>query len=165
MSYATMEDNMAEQKNAGTAPVTQSGIGTLSHFRISRNGGRPLSFQGTELAMAMSFVPELPYWYEINLYRTNDNAFVVAVRLFHQAEDRKDTVEAWRCGSLEEALTSMEHYDAAADVLTLEHYDIRSMTAAELTAAMLEINARIKSARQHYEGLVGEILSELDAGY
>ena len=94
MSYA-LEDTSGEAmapvkgESAGAPPA----IGAPKPYRITRSGARPLRFAGSELVMAMSFTPELPYWYEINMYRTSDLEFVAAVRLFHQSEDMPDTVE------------------------------------------------------------------------
>lgn len=161
MSYALEDTNKDHPGAGGVAP---SNIGQPNGYRISRSGARPLKFNGSELAMAMSFTPEIPYWYEINLYRTTESDFVAAVRLFHQSEDKLDTVEAWRCKSLDEALTSLEHYDAANDVEVTLIAPGKDMAASEVAAASLELHARIHAQRQHYRGLVGEILHELDAG-
>lgn len=164
MSYA-MEDTKSEA--VGAAPVdamaSPSMIGQPMSYRIARLGARPLKFTGTELAMGMSFTPEVPYWYEINLYRTTGSDFVVAVRLFHQSEDKRDTVEAWRFKSLDEAITAIEHYDAAQDVDFPVTAPGETLSGAEVAARALELQARIHGQRQHYRGLVGEILFELDA--
>ena len=164
MSYAMEEqtaDTLPPMMSEGTA--LGPAIGTMTDFRIARSGARPLRFSGSELAMAMSFAPELPYWYEINIYRTAEKDFAVAIRLFHQSEEMKDTVEAWRCPSLEHALDIIEKYDAAADVMIGVDLDHTGKPAAELAAMATELKARIAAARAHYQGLVGEILAELDA--
>ena len=161
MSYA-LEDSTKDHPGAGG--IAPSNIGQPTGYRISRSGARPLKFNGSELAMAMSFTPEIPYWYEVNLYRTTESDFVIAVRLFHHAEDKQDTVEAWRCRSLDEALTTLEHYDAARDVEVTMLSPRQNMAASEVAAASLELHARIFAQRQHYRGLVGEILHELDVG-
>lgn len=165
MSYASEEAsmNMAEMPAmpGNTAP---SAIGQAMPFRIARSGARPLKFAGSELAMAMSFTPELPYWYEINLYRTNASQFVLAIRLFHQSEEKRDTVEAWQFKSLDEALAAIEHYDAAADVEAVLPDTTGQHCAAEIAAQAFELRARIETQREHYRGLAGEILHELDAG-
>lgn len=164
MSYP-MEDT----SNTGPTPAVadpasgRATIGNPAAFRIARAGARPLHFSGSELAMAMSFTPELPYWYEINIYRTTDTDFVVAIRLFFQAEEMDDKVEAWRCGSLEEAFVVVESYDAANDVVFSLDPTLQEKPAAELAANAISLMAQISAARKHYGGLVGEILSELDA--
>ncbi|MEL6644570.1 MAG: hypothetical protein AAFQ79_11580 [Pseudomonadota bacterium] len=163
MSYA-MEDQAAEAMPPMMAEGTALGpaIGTSREFRIARSGARPLRFSGSELAMAMSYTPELPYWYEINIYRTAEKDFAVAIRLFHQSEDTKDTVEAWQCPSLEHALDLIESYDAAQDVMVGSAMETIGQPAAELAATAAHLKAKIAAARQHYQGLVGEIMAELD---
>ncbi|MEO0655311.1 MAG: hypothetical protein AAFY77_10630 [Pseudomonadota bacterium] len=164
MSYA-LEDTSGEAmapvkgESAGAPPA----IGAPKPYRITRSGARPLRFAGSELVMAMSFTPELPYWYEINMYRTSDLEFVAAVRLFHQSEDMPDTVEAMKFPSLEQALEMIEHYDAGCDVKFGMASELAPQSAPELAAQALELHARIGAARRHYRGLVGEILTELDA--
>jgi hypothetical protein len=150
-------------KPAADSGVPNSNIGQPTFFRIVRSGARPIRFSGSELAMAMSFTPEIPFWYEINLYRTTETDFVAAVRLFHQSEERRDTVEAWQFKSLDEALSAIEHYDAAADV-EFEMPDWGDKACGpDIAARALELRARIECQRRHYRGLVGEILYELDA--
>ena len=164
MSYA-MEDMKADPIGMASAeaPASRAQIGQPMSYRIPRAGARPLRFTGSELAMAMSFTPEIPYWYEVNLYRTTESHFVVAIRLFHQAEDKRDTVEAWQFKTLDEAMAAIEHYDAAHDVDLAVSVPWDEISGAETAARALELQARIHGQRQHYRGLVGEILFELDA--
>lgn len=165
MPYA-MEDANSDPvgMHSADASPSKANIGQPAHYRIVRSGARPLRFTGSELAMAMSFTPEIPFWYEINLYRTTDSQFVAAIRLFHQSEEKGDTVEAWSFSSLEEALTAIEHYDAAQDVEYALAVAGEDLAGAEVASRALELKARIHAQRQHYRGLVGEILYELDAG-
>lgn len=130
-------------------------------FRIKRLGARPLSFQGSELAMAMSFTPSIPYWYEVNIYRTVEQRFVLAVRLFFQSEHEQDVVRAWEFDSLADALDKMEAYDAAQDVRVT--FDTsKPMVVAELTAKAMDLHASAAAARGHYSGLVGEFFYTLE---
>lgn len=131
--------------------------------RIKRVGARPLVFEGTELAMAMSFTPSLPYWYEINLYRTSDHRFVAAVRQFFVSSDEQDTARAWECDTLDAALETLLQYDAADDVrLSFDHLGSRQ-SAADMAAQALELRAQAHGYRQHYATLIGEFLHDLDA--
>lgn len=133
-----------------------------TRYRLRRMGGRPLEFAGVELGMAMSFSPELPYWYEINLYRTTERTFVLAIRLFYQSESERDLVSASTHETLAEAIDALEAYDAAEDVrLTLETAT-EHLSAAELAACAMELRARAKAARSHFAGLVGEFLHQMD---
>lgn len=135
---------------------------TAPTVRIRRTGARPLVFEGIELAMAMSFTPALPYWYEINLYRTNEQHFAVAIRLFYQSASEQDHVRAWECDSLDQALDKIANYDAAQDVRFAIDPAASNLAAAELAAMAMELRARIMSARAHFASLVGEFFYELD---
>lgn len=138
-------------------------IGQSNSYRICRLGARPIRFIGSEIAMAMSYTPGVPYWYEINIYRSVESDFVLAIRLFHVSEDLKDTVEAWQFGSLDEVLGQIESYDAASDIAVDMDQNTFDSSVAEATARALQITATIESARRHYRGLAGEMLHEIDA--
>ena len=136
-------------------------LGSPQGYRIRRRGARPLTFHGTELAMAMSFSPELPYWYEINIYRAGTQGFALAIRQFFQSEAVRDRVDAWRFDTMDAVLAHLEAYDAARDV-AIGAWPAADAPPAALAAAALEIKAEVSAARQHFAGLVGELLSEID---
>ncbi|MEM1345135.1 MAG: hypothetical protein AAGI34_11220 [Pseudomonadota bacterium] len=128
---------------------------------LKRTGLRPLSFEGTELCMAMSFTPQSPYWYEINIFRTTGQDFVAAVKLFFQSEHQRDVVHAWECQSFDEVLEVLEDYDAGNDIPIEVFPDTPGLSIGEMAAHAFTLHARVESARQHYAGLIGEILDEL----
>lgn len=130
-------------------------------FTIKRAGGRPLRFEGSELAMAMSFTASMPYWYEINLYRSVDQRIVTAVRLFHQSEKKQDTVRAWESASIDDAIDKLTRYDAGYDVPVDIDFDASQAPPPELAAKALQLQARISEARHHYKSIVGEFLYDL----
>lgn len=150
-----MSERQSEMPAPGLQPTT---------YMIRRSGLRPLRFAGSELCMAMSFVPGMPYWYEINIYRTTGQKFVAAVRLFFQSEGERDRVRAWECESFDEVLDTLEGYDAGQDVRVELFADGGGMTAADLAAHGFTLRARAAAAREHYAGLLGEILHELEQG-
>ena len=131
-------------------------------YRLSRPGMRPLSFHGTVLAMAMSFTPDLPYWYELNIYRTAEQKFVLSVKLFFGSTEETDRSKAWQFDTLTEAFDALEAYDAADDV-RVEYSHLTGMAAAELAMHSYDIAARISAQRSHFGSLVDELFSELDA--
>ena len=131
-------------------------------FTIKRVGQRPLRFEGSELCMAMSFVPTCPSWYEINIYRTTAQSFVAAVRLFFVAEGERDRVRAWDCESFDEVLDTLEAYDAGRDVRVDAFPDDPGMTPGDLAAEGFMLRAKVEGARAHYRSLLGEILHELE---
>lgn len=156
---------MMEQAQA--EPNNQSAVAQFSQsapvIRIKRVGGRPLVFDGTELAMAMSYTPTLPYWYEINLYRTSDHRFVACVRLFFVSADEQDTARAWECETLDGAIETLVRYDAADDVRLNVDPSFADQSAPEMAAQALDLRAQVKGYRQHYATLIGEFLHDLDS--
>lgn len=69
-------------------------------YRLRRTGARPLAFTGTELCSAMSYASGTPLWYEVNLYSTKQDSFVVDVRMFTKAENESDMHRAVEVHSL-----------------------------------------------------------------
>jgi hypothetical protein len=140
-------------------PVAASGG---ARVRLPRRGARPLTFSGHELAMAMSFTPGLPYWYEITIYRTNDQRFVLWIRQFFVSEQEKDTSDAWMFDALPEVLDALEAYDAGRDVVADVGSARPGMAPAELAAQAMELRARVEQARHHFASLLGEFFAEMD---
>ena len=133
-----------------------------ARFRLPRRGARPLTFSGHELAMAMSFTPGLPYWYEITIYRTSDQRFVLGIRQFFVSEQEKDTSDAWLFDTLPEVLDALEVYDAGRDVVADVGGVHSRMAPAELAAQAMELRARVEGARHHFASLMGEFFAEMD---
>lgn len=161
MSY--MMESLHQDPSAMAGGPHYAAAPSAPSFRLKRPGARPLVFEGTELAMAMSFTPGVPYWYELNLYRTSDQRFVVAVKTFYAAEGEQDVSRAWECDGLDQALEKLSGYDAGQDVrLGFDAAD-PSMSAAELAACAMELRARVLAARRHYQSLVGEFFYDLES--
>lgn len=137
-------------------------VGICTPHRLPRQGARPLAFSGTELAMAMSFTPGLPYWYEITIYRTKDQRFVLGIKLFYVSEEEKDTSDGWIFDTLPEVFDALEAYDAGRDVIADLSAVSAQMPAVELAARALDLRSRVAAARHHFAGLVGELFAELD---
>lgn len=133
-------------------------------YKIMRTGQRPLSFDGTELCMAMNFIPGAPYWFEINIFRTSNQTFVAAVKTFFSDEDARDRAKAWEFDSFDQVMDALETYDAAADMRVDTFADDKALSAVELAAWGYSLMAKAKAARDLYAGLLGEILHEVDAG-
>lgn len=142
--------------------ATMTFAGTAHAYRIKRPGARPIVFDGIELAMAMSYTPALPYWYEINLYRTSDQRFIASIRLFFQSADEQDQTRAWEFDTLDQALEKLAAFDAGQDVRFVIDPADETMSPSQLAAMAMELRARILAAQQHYKSLVGEFFYELE---
>ena len=142
------------------SPISNRGV----TYNVKRIGAKPICFEGTELAMAMSYTPSVHFWYEINLYHTSEDRFVSAIRVFHQSEDKRDTVQAWETTSLDDAIDKLTEYDAACDVEMPGEDHFGKTTPAESASIALQMMARMNAARHHYKSLVGELLFDLESG-
>lgn len=144
--------------SVGVEVVTNS---SYHQYRFPRSGQRPLMFEGKELAMAMSYTPELPYWYEFNVFETSGGSFALVIKLFYQSELEEDRVNSWTFETLPEVFDALEAYDAASDI-NFCMPQTESMAAAELAAKALELHSLIASQRAHFASLLGEMLEELE---
>ena len=162
MNYANQFETMPEAAEA--APAEPSYGPQPETYSLKRMGQRPLTFEGSELCMAMSFSPSAPWWYEINMFRTASQSFVVAVKMFFQSEDERDICRAWECESFSDAMDKLEGYDAANDVRLDIAPDDPGLSLPELAAHALALRAKATEARRQYNSLVGEVLHDLAKG-
>ena len=162
MAYMTETKQFSASQQVYEDSGMTGGDPSMLSYTLRRVGARPLQFRGAELGMAMSFTPGLPYWFEINLFRTADGGFVTAIKTFYTSEDERDICRAMRSSSLDEALSQLEAYDPAHDVRVGAELGRSGLSSAELYGQALELQARIAGARQHYSALLGEFLYELD---
>ncbi len=142
-------------------PEPASGAPGAMRYSIKRVGARPLSFEGVELGMAMSFDPDQPYWYEFNLFRKTEG-FVLTIKRFHVSESETDFCRAWEFDTADEAIAALEGYDAGQDVRAERYIPGPAAGAAELAAAALQLRAEIAESRAHFASLAGEFLYDLD---
>ncbi len=148
---------------AHAAPVTDAPQSApATSYRLTRPGMRPLIFQGSELAMAMSYTPDIPYWYELNIYRTSDQRFALAIRQFFSSTIEEDRCKAWEFDSLMAVFDFLENYDAAEDV-RIDCAPIDGVPAAELAARAYDVAARVAAQRTHFASLVGELFAEMES--
>lgn len=153
---------MAAQQTAAAGPLPGV-MGGAKSYNIPRRGKRPLAFVGSELCMAMNFVAGCHSWYEINIYRTVEKSFVLAVRHFFRDEGEQDAVRAFECETFGEVMDKLEAYDAADDVRVMVYADDPGLSVPEMAAHALNLRAKAQSARIQFGALVGEILHELEA--
>jgi hypothetical protein len=159
-------------QNAFDAPVVRAEPETVpmpmaaevAHVILRRVGKRPLTFRGVELCMAMSFTPGTPFWYEINIWRTEEQGFVLAIKTFYQSEDERDQSRAWATDSFDQVMDLLEDFDPARHMRPGLAADEPGLAPAEMVARALMQRARIEDARMQYGALVGEILHDLETG-
>jgi hypothetical protein len=152
---------MTADHSQPVAPAEMPSVGMASAHRIRRLGKRHLVFNGTELAMAMSFTPGLPYWYELNIFRTDQQKFVLAVKLFFASETEMDSCDAWEFDTLAEVFDAIEAYDAGHDV-RFDTQGLGNAPAAQMASMSMSLKAEVAAARAHFAGLVGELFQQLE---
>lgn len=162
--YSTVErvgavERLQAAVEAGVSPMASS----TQSYTLRRSGKRPLFFEGSELCMAMSYVPGTAFWYEVNIYRTTAESFVVYVRLFTKREGENDLHRVLECETFEDVMHFLETYDAAEDVRVDVLADDESAPLSELVVRAMALRARIEDARRQFRGLVGQILFDLDS--
>jgi hypothetical protein len=153
-------NQMTAYHDAVDGKMRQSPAGMIS---LKRVGQKPLSFMGVETAMAMSFMPGAPSWYEINLYKTSDGGVVAAVKLFHRDEDAADLCRAWEFSDLGAAVSHLESFDPAADIRVDVEPDDPALSLPEMAAHALALRAKAEEARRQYRTILGELLHDLEA--
>ncbi len=166
MSQMTAYDNAAAAgADAGSVPPSPVSAGPSGNsITLRRTGGRPVRFSGIELCTAMSFGPGAPFWYELNIFRTSNQKFVVDVRHFTKRDGDKDRFTVFTVDTFDDAMHLLETYDAAVDIRVDLPVDDDSVPLAELGLHAASLRLRIGEARRQFRQLVGEILYELDRG-
>jgi len=159
--FSTVERLQTAINDRETPP--QASSGGPQAYTLRRTGRRPVFFEGVELCMAMSYVPGAAFWYEVNIYRTTADSFVVYVRLFSKKEHDTDLHRVFEAGTFEEVISFLEDYDAAQDVRIDVLADDQTAPLSELVVRALALRARIDDARRQFSALVGQILFDLDS--
>ncbi len=136
---------------------------SASLISLKRVGQKPLTFHGVETAMAMSFMPGAPSWYEITLYKAADGRIIAAVKLFHRDEDAADLCRAWEFGEIGAAVSHLEAFDPAADIRVDVEPDDPSLSLPEMAAHALALRAKAAEARRQYRTILGELLHDIEA--
>ncbi|MEM9761118.1 MAG: hypothetical protein AAF968_01180 [Pseudomonadota bacterium] len=129
---------------------------------LPRRGQRPLAFAGSELCMAMSYMPGARFWYELNIYRAEGGGFVVKIDMFTKDDSDPEMHDAWECDGFGDVMDSLEAYDAAGDIRIEVEPDDPGLSVADLAAYAMAIRARAEDARRQYRSLVGELLHDLE---
>jgi hypothetical protein len=152
---------MSAALNTATANgIPMAALANLITLR--RTGERPLSFQGTEVCSAMSYMPGTPLWYEINVYRSAAESFVANVRMFTKSENDKDRFSAYEASSFDEAMFWLENYDPADDIRADLPLDSSEVPVIELGLKAAAVRMRLSEARRQYRDLLGEIFFAME---
>ena len=130
---------------------------------LRRTGLRPLAFHGATIATVCGVTPVLPYWYELNAYRTASGAYVSDIRLFRKGSDQADAFHVAEHADLEAMIGHLEDYDPSSDLeLAADMFDGSTSNAAlALRTARLQIE--VNRITEHYRSLVCQLLGAVIA--
>jgi hypothetical protein len=128
---------------------------------LRRTGRRPLPFHGETVATVCGVTPVLPFWYEINVHRTVVGSWLTDIRLFNKTADEPDLSWVREHDELEDAVTYLERYDPAGDIVPPREIAELAPSAAELALRIARLQLRVDQITQHYRALVGDLLHTL----
>ena len=127
---------------------------------LRHTGYRPVAFNGQVLATVCGVDQVLPYWYEINVYRTVLGAYVSDIRLFSKGVDAPDLFRVAEHEDPDGLHAYLEAYDPCGDLPPIR-YDEAATSAAALTLRAIEVQAEMRRITDHYRVTVGALLNAL----
>lgn len=130
---------------------------------LRRTGQRPFTFDGSLVAMTCGVTPGLPFWYEINAYRTTAGSWVSDIRLFNKEDGRSDLFRVAEHDDVDALFDHFENYDPAGDIAPPGELIDGSASSAELALQTARLQMRIDRICDHYRGLLGDLLGRIDA--
>lgn len=128
---------------------------------LRRTGLRPLAFNGTTIVMASGISPDLPFWYELNVHRTDTDGFVSDIRLFGKPANSSDIFRVTEHDTLAEVFDLFEAYDSSADLAATPDLPSTASHAA-LALHRASLRMRVNQITDHYRALVGGFLAKLE---
>jgi hypothetical protein len=128
---------------------------------LRRTGLRPYAFNGVLVAMVSGITPALPYWYELNVYRTVLGTYVSDVRLFQKDSDRSDLFRVEEHADLDAVMSYFESYDPADDLQPAAQVMDQSTSNTRLALAAARLQMEVNQISDHYKALIGTFLQDL----
>ncbi|WP_375382035.1 hypothetical protein [uncultured Sphingomonas sp.] len=127
---------------------------------LKRTGQRSFAFNGQILGTVCGIDQVLPYWYEINVYRTVLGTYISDIRLFGKGAEATDLFRVTEHDAMDAVQNYLEHYDPSCDLPPVR-YDATSQSAAALTLRAIEVRAELQRIADHYHVTVGALLTAL----
>ena len=128
---------------------------------LKRTGERRYAFNGQILATVCGVDRILPFWYEINVYRSVIGTYVSDIRLFGKNEEIADVFRVAEHNGIEELRDHLGRYDPRYDLPPIR-YDRSPQSSAALTLCALEVRADMQRISDHYRATVGALLDVLE---
>jgi len=148
-------DEFAVSEETSSAPTSMP-------FRLRVTGNRPHEFTGRHIAMATGWNNAVARWYEINLYQTDTSEVVCDIRLFNKDPEANDLYRVKQLPDWASAVSWLETYNAAHDLICDIGVDSDELSAAEVSLRGITIKAQILELKTQYQTIVGNLLFELN---
>ncbi len=129
---------------------------------LRRTGLRSFAFNGSLVAMTCGVTPNLPFWYEINVYRTAAGGWVSDIRLFNKADGSIDMFRVAEHDDLDGVLDHLERYDPTGDLTLPPALTDPNASSATLSIHAAGLQMQVKQIGDHYRGLLAELLHRLE---
>ncbi|MEM7701916.1 MAG: hypothetical protein AAF251_08280 [Pseudomonadota bacterium] len=155
----TEQPSEAEASPMETEGASEPSIPAMP-FTLKRTGQRPYEFKGRLLAMLSGISSHLPFWYEINIYQTDD-MLLCELKLFHKDADAADLFRVTEHFDMESVFNYLEGYDPSDDLDPCSEVADHSASSATLALNAARLQLRVNQLKRHYESVVGEILQAL----
>lgn len=128
---------------------------------LRRTGLRPFSFNGQLLGTVCGVDQVLPYWYEVNVYRTVIGSYVSDIRFFAKAAEAPDLFRVAEHDDMPALHAYLERYDPCRDLPPMRHELSPDASAAALTLLAIETRAEMRRIDDHFRVTAGAMLDAL----
>lgn len=130
---------------------------------LRRTGQRPFDFNGTLVAMTCGINATLPFWYEINAYRTRGDGWVSDIRLFRKEDGSTDLFHVAEHDDLDALFDHLESYDATGDLVPPRELVEGTASGTQLALHTARLQMAANQIVDHYRGLLGDLMIRLAA--
>ncbi len=142
------------------ALVETSFAGETQHFELKRDGLSPCSFNGCLIASAGEDTAGGRIAYRLSAYLRHGGGYVAAM-VVCKADGERDIHWARVFRTLDEVAAYFEAHDPARDVQLAEDLTDARISTAEAMIRAVALRQRIDEARQAYQAVAGDLLTEL----
>jgi hypothetical protein len=130
--------------------------------KLRRTGERPFIGHISEVATSSGYSTELPFWYEVNVYRTPDDSLVTDIRLFNKNPNMTDLFRVREHEDMEAVFAYFESYDASADLTPGRDVSSPTASSAALALSAARLQLQVNQLTRHYEAMIGDLLQALN---
>ena len=133
-----------------------------NQFTLRRSGRKAVKFSGWQMVEATGAGETAPMWYDLRLYRSDTNQFIVELVARRQQLDEQDLCRVEVFDTLEAASLWLENYACANDVpVPAALVDGAAPMAAAVLHAV-QLRQRIARIGEEFHSLLSDVFEVLD---